>query len=144
MTDSRRLQRAREHGYLDARRPDCLKFVKAYGLWCWRLKIPMIWLERRSSHSKYGRVRLDMMTTANMLTAAGQGKMRALGATRASPHDACWERVPMGQLEATAHEVLRAATRIGNYQANRSKLVSIDQRRAGRLFKMGSRRAATG
>jgi len=37
-----RLRKAREDGYLDARCKQNGGLVHAYGLWCWRLKIPMV------------------------------------------------------------------------------------------------------
>jgi len=97
-------------------------------LWCWRLKIPMVWIEFRTPRSRYGRVRLDMFTTPNRLTPAGQAAMNALGQARASPHDACWERIPLRELDRFANSVFRAATRRGNYEPNRSRLV-VDMRR---------------
>ena len=123
-----RLRVARENGFLNALCEHNQLLVQAFSLWCWRLKIPMVWLERRTPHSRYGRVRLDMFTTANMLTAAGQAEMKALGQARASPHDACWERVRLRELERLANSVYRAATRTGNYEPNRSKFVA-DMRR---------------
>jgi len=123
-----RLRVARENGYLNARSADNRRLVEAFSLWCWLLKIPMVWLERRTPHSRYGRVHLDMFTTANALTAAGQAEMRAHGPARASPHDACWERVPLRELERVANTVFRAATRMGNYEPTRSIFV-VDMRR---------------
>ena len=67
-----RLAKARENGYLDARCKDNQALVRAYGMWCWRLRIPMVWLERRSRYSAFGRVQLEMFTSANRLTAGGQ------------------------------------------------------------------------
>ena len=118
-----RLRVARENGYLDARCAVNQRLVETFSLWCWRLKIPMVWLELCTPRSRYGRVRLDMFTTANMLTDAGQAGMQALGPARTSPHDACWERVPAGELHRLASSVFRAATRAGNYEPNRSSFV---------------------
>jgi len=130
-----RLRVARENGYLNARSADNQRLVEAFSLWCWRLKIPMVWLERRTPRSRYGRVRLDMFTTANMLTAAGQAEMKALGQARASPHDACWDRVPLRELDRMANTVFRAATRTGNYEPNRSKsVVNMRRERPDKLF----------
>jgi hypothetical protein len=119
-----RLRLARENGYLNARCAAHQLLVQAFSLWCWRLRIPMVWLEYRTPRSRYGRVHLDMFTTSNRLTAAGQAEMVALGQARASPHDACWERVPLRDLERLASSVLRAAVRPGNYEPNRLKLVA--------------------
>jgi hypothetical protein len=130
-----RLRVARENGFLNALCAHNQPLVRAFSLWCWRLKIPMVWLERRTLHSRYGRVRLDMFTTPNMLTAAGQAGMKALGQARASPHDACWERVPLRELDRLANSVFRAATRAGNYEPNRSKfVVDLRRERPDKLF----------
>ena len=120
-----RLRKARENGYLDA----CCKLnralVYAYGLWCWRLKIPMVWLERRTRYSRYARVQLEMFTSANRLTCAGQDGMKAICApanaaawTRISLHDACWDHVALPNARELAHAVFRAAIRPENYERN--------------------------
>lgn len=120
--------------------------VKAYGLWCWRLKIPLVWFERRSPRSRYGRVRLDMFTTANMLTAGGQAAMRAMGGAgpaEISPHDALWDRVPMHSLGQLANAALRAAVRRGNYEPNRVGIVSVRRRKPARVLELWPARAAS-
>ena len=64
-----------------------------------------------------------------------QAEMRALGATRVSPHDACWDRVPSGELERLANAVFRAATRRDSYEPNRSRLVvNLHRQSAEELF----------
>jgi len=148
--ERRRLELARENACLDARLPAGQRVVKAYGLWCWRLKIPMVWFERRTPRSRYGRVRLDMFTTPNMLTAGGQAAMKelgapALGTTEAavSAHDACWDRVPLAQLEKLAKAAFRAAVKAGNYRLNRARLVDIESRAPGRPLKVAPRKAAS-
>ena len=118
-----RLRVARENGFLNARSPDNQHLVEAFSEWCWRLRLPMVWLERRTPHSRYGHIRLDMFTTPNMLTETGQAKMCALGASRVSAHDAHWDRVPLEELERLTNAVFRAVTRLENYEANRSPLV---------------------
>src|SRR6185369_17916438 len=107
-----RLGRARENVFLDARCKDNQAIVRAYGMWCWRLKIPMVWLERRTRYSRFGRVHLEMFTSANRLTVGGQAGVKAICApandaawTRVSAHDACWEHVAL----TNAPEVARAA-----------------------------------
>src|SRR5205807_302743 len=98
-------------------------------------KLPMVWLERRTPHSRYGRIRLDMFTTPNMLTAAGQAEMRTLGAARVSAHDGLWDRVASSDLERLAKAVFRAATRRENYETNRSSLVvNLHRESAEELF----------
>ena len=127
--DRARLRAAHESGYLNARCASYQLLIQAFSLWCWRLRIPMVWLEFRTPHSRYGHVRLDMFTTVNRLTMQGQAEMQALAAARASPHDACWHRVPLRDLDRVASAVLRAATRAGNCEPNRSKLVADVRRR---------------
>jgi hypothetical protein len=111
----------------------------------------MIWFERSTPRSRYGRLHLDFLTTANRLTAAGQAEMRSLGAgrgprvpTRVSAHEVSWEHVPFDEIERFASAAYRAATRIGNYEENRPKLVKIEARRPARILSMGMPRAASG
>jgi len=114
----RRLQQAHESGYLDATCRDNGAIVKAHGLWCWRLKLPMVWFERNSPRSRFGRLRLDMLTTPNMLTGAGQAALKALGEGPVSAHDAVWESVPLPRLKKMAHAAFRAALQAQNYRRN--------------------------
>jgi hypothetical protein len=127
-SDRNRLARARERGYQDVRRASSQHLLRAYSLWCWRLLLPVVWFERRIPRSKYGRVRLDMFTTGSKLTASGQAEMTLLGvryestsSVVVSPHDACWDRIPLKRLESLAHDVIRAAIRAGNHESIRSK-----------------------
>jgi hypothetical protein len=94
-------------------------------MWCWRLKLPIVWLERRTAFSRYGRVQLEMYTTANQLTAAGQDRMNAICVpgnaakwTRVSAHDACWDHVALPNAKEVARAVFRAAIRPENYERN--------------------------
>ena len=116
-----RLQKARELGYLNALRDPGL--TGPHSQWCWRLKVPVIWMERCSPHSRYGRVRLDLFTTPRALTRAGREALETLAArfgvrakAAVSAHDACWDRVPAPRLEELAGAVFRAVNRPGNYQ----------------------------
>ncbi|MEO8593423.1 MAG: hypothetical protein ABI759_08875 [Candidatus Solibacter sp.] len=119
-----RLRKALEQGYLDARCPLNQELVQAYGMWCWKLKLPMIWLERRTRYSRFSRVRLDMFTSANRITGAGQEYLKFVGAlghgasVEASPHDACWDHVERGRARELARAVLRAVLRPQNYDRN--------------------------
>jgi hypothetical protein len=131
-----RLRRARESGYLNAACRDPDPLIAAFARWCWRLRLPMVWCERISPGSRYGRVRLDLFTTPHSLTAAGQAAMRSLAPpSTASPHDARWERVPLRDIDQLAASVLRAALRPDNYQVHRPEPLAlsapIDLRRAG-------------
>jgi len=77
-----------------------------------RLKIPMVWLERRTRFSRYARVQLEMFTSPNRLATAGQAGMNAICVpgnaatwTRVSPHAACWDHVAMPNAAELAHAV---------------------------------------
>jgi hypothetical protein len=140
--DRRRLQRAHQNGYLDATSRDNRAAVKAHGLWCWRLRIPMVWFERHSPRSRFGCLHLDMLTTHHCLTGAGQAALKALGAARSSPHDALWERVPLGRLDKLAHAAFRAAVQAQHYRLNRTPLAKIDAR-SGKPLKLVSRKIAS-
>jgi hypothetical protein len=141
--DRRRLQQAHENGYLDAACRDNQAIVKAHGLWCWRLKVPMVWFELDSPRSRFGSLRLDMLTTPHMLTSAGQAALKALGARQPSPHDAVWERVPLARLDKLAHTAFRAAIQVQHRRLNQTPLVKIDARR-GKPLKLVPRKIATG
>ncbi len=113
-----RIQQARERGYLNAQRqPD---LIAAHSQWCWRLRIPVLWMERCSPYSRFGRVRLDLFTTPRALTASAQEELGALagrfgtGPPRITAHDACWERVPLARMEDLAGAALCVVNRHGN------------------------------
>ena len=117
----RRLRLARENGYLNAACSDYRKLLAAYARWCWLLRIPVVWSERRSRYSRYGSVCLDLYTTSHRLTADGQADMQTLGRyARASPHDALWEGIPLRDLDRLSAAVFRASTRQANYMSNRA------------------------
>ena len=129
-----RLRRAREQGYLDARCPENLELLQAFGMWCWRLKLPMVWIERRTRYSRFARVRLDMFTSANCLTAAGQEYLKFLSAmgsgvnsARVSAHDAIWDRVEPVRARESARTVLRTALK-----ERTSNAMRCDRKRAPR------------
>jgi hypothetical protein len=134
------LSLARENGYLNAACRDREKLLAVHARWCWLLRIPVVWSERCSPRSRYGRVHLDLFTTPHRLTADCQADMRALAPRAAtSPHDARWERIPLGDLDRIAAVVFRASTRPDNHQPNRTqpparllaaKVLCFDQPRA--------------
>jgi hypothetical protein len=140
--ERRRLERAHENGYLDATCRGNRALVKAYGLWCWRLKVPMVWFERSSPHSRFATVRLDMFTTPNMLTAAGQAVLDGLGEGWITAHDAAWRRTPRARAGKMAHAAFRAAVQAGHYRSNRSPLSKIDAT-AERPLKLVARKRAS-
>ena len=121
--DRTRLNRAREEGYLDVRRAGAGHLLRPYSLWCWRLKLPVVWLEKRARYSRYARVRLDMFTTGDKLSVAGQLELEALGAAppSLSAHDAAWDRIPSAEAAALARAAMRVATRSVNREPSRQK-----------------------
>jgi hypothetical protein len=118
-----RLRRARESGFLNAccRSPEAIR--NAHSFWCWKLRLPVVWFERLSPRSRYGRVRVDLFTTPNVLNAKGEAELRGHGArltvsgpASISAHEATWGRVPLHQMEELARLALRTALRTGNYE----------------------------
>jgi hypothetical protein len=142
-----RLLRARENGYLNAA---CERHLAGFhSQWCWRLKIPVIWMERCSPRSRFGRVHLDLFTTPHALTTAGREALQSLaarfaiaGKTTVSAHDACWDRVPIRQLEDLASAVLRAAGRPGNYEFDLPRRIDAPGRAPARLVPFPERATA--
>ena len=88
----------------------------------------MVWFERRTPRSRFGRLHLDMLTTPHMLTGAGQSALKAIGEGRITAHDAVWELVLLNRAGKMAHAAFRAALQVENYRANRSKVSKIDTR----------------
>jgi hypothetical protein len=139
----RRLRLGRENGYLNAACRDHPKLLAAYARWCWRLRIPIVWSERRSPRSKYGRVRLDLYTTSERLSAAGEAELRALAFhATTSPHDARWEFIPLRDVDRLAAAVFRAATRAANHQPHRACLAALPDRQGANVFVIGQSRAS--
>ena len=140
-----RLRIAREVGYLDARCKENQALVDSYGLWCWRLKIPMVWLERRTPYSRYGRVQLEMFPSARRLTDAGQVEMKGICApgnaaawTHVSAHDAGWDHVALPNGMELARAVFRAAIRLENYEKNENRTECRPERKTGNVLRMAS------
>jgi len=126
------VRKARENGYLDARRKDNARIVNAHGFWCWRLKLPMVWFERRSPRSKYGRVRLDMMTCAGSLTGEARAAVQSLldgacmrSGSVVSAHEALLDYVPARDLDRVARKLFRLANKPANRTPVRSRVVSM-------------------
>jgi hypothetical protein len=72
-----------------------------------------------------------MFTTPYRLTATACASIEAIevqarrNQVEITAHEACWNWVPRHQLESVARRVLASATRMGHYEPNRPKLVSI-------------------
>lgn len=120
------LERARAAGFLNAARRNGERLKAPYAFWCWRLRLPAVWCEKRSSRSKFGRVMLDLFTTSHVLTEQGKAELERAAETlgisaRAviSSVDAVWDNVPAPRLEELARAVFRAATRDGSYELQR-------------------------
>jgi hypothetical protein len=105
--ERRRLRLARASACLDMTLPAGHRLLKAYGLWCWRLKIPMVWCTSEKLRVRYVRFHLDMLTTANALTTDGQAALKALGASGVSAHEARWDRVPRTERERLGAAIFR-------------------------------------
>jgi hypothetical protein len=117
-----RLARAREDGYLNAMCISGAELSRAHGFWCWKMRLPFVWFERKSRGSKFGRVRLELFTTANLLTEEGQrdlagiaARLRITASETVCSYECAWENVPVARIEELARAVFRAATRLGNY-----------------------------
>ncbi len=115
-----RVARAQQNGYLNATCQAREAVREAYGLWCWRLRIPAVWFERQAARSRYARVGLEMFTTPNALTGQGAALIRAIGEQfegpriSVSPHDAALERIPFARAGQAARAVFRAAMQPGS------------------------------
>jgi hypothetical protein len=119
-----RLQLAQQKGFLNARCLQNPELVRAYGLWCWQMAVPMVWFERCSPNSRFSRVHLEMLTTPFMLSVSGHAALIALSASLVkardatiSPHGAVWDRVPLADTAAFARSIFRAVRRAGSYHA---------------------------
>jgi hypothetical protein len=145
-----RLRRAREEGYLEVRAPDGAETLRVHGAWCWRLRLPVVWWERISPRSRYGRVRLDLLTTAERLTEVGHTEMGSLApwVAAVSRDDATWDRVPLGELRYLAGRVLHAAVRPGNRETALPRRIHVDGlgrrgRRGAKVVAMDPERQAS-
>jgi hypothetical protein len=136
-----RLRKAREDGYLDARCPENQLLLQAFGMWCWRLKLPMVWLERRTPYSRYTRVKLEMFTSNNLLNQRGRQRLQAVCApgnraawTNISAHQADWDHVARASARELARAVFRAAVNCGNYEKNEQVGAAI--KKPGKVLQM--------
>lgn len=133
--DRTRLERARTNGYLNAICRSHQRVARAFGFWCWRLRIPVVWFERKTPRSKYGTVRLDMFTTPNLLTPKGEAELKSAGRRLqltgpavTSAHDGSWGQVPVARLDELARAIYRIATRAGNYEVREPNRASDTKR----------------
>ncbi len=117
--NERRLNTARRNGFLNANPPRNENVRSAYGLWCWRLRIPMLWYQRESPHSRYSRIYLEMLTTGCVLTPPGLAELEHLlgGAASIYPHAAVSARLAHRDVAALARKLYKAASRPGNSES---------------------------
>lgn len=118
-----RLRRARIDGYLNATGRSRDGLLQAHGFWCWRLRLPQIWYERNSPHSRYGCLCVDLSTTANRFTHHGIAELAGVadrlgvrGPAILTSFEARWENIPIQRLDELARIVRRIAVRFGNYE----------------------------
>lgn len=114
-----RLRKARENGYLDANFRDITRLKRDYGLWCWRLRIPVVWHLPESRRSRFGRVYMDMLTTGRTLTPAGMAEVESICAPSelVYSHGAVSARMERAELGTLARRLYKAVTRPGNSEA---------------------------
>ncbi len=112
-----------ENGYLNSRSRKRDQLLPEYGLWCWRMGLPMVWYEARSVGSRLSRVHLELFTTPGRLSTRGHAALIALSAGYVparngsiSPHGAVWDRVAPEHAAAFASAVFRTVRRAGHYE----------------------------
>jgi len=118
-----RIRAAMENGFLNARCRKGQQLLREYGLWCWRMGLPLVWYEPRSRHSRLNRVRLDLFTTPGTLSIRGRAALIALSAryvnardASISPLEAVWDRVEPQDVAGLARAVFRTVRRNGHYE----------------------------
>ena len=125
------LGRARENGYMHAIPSRSAALLRVYGLWCWRLKLPIIWIERRTPRSKYARLCLDMFTTPNVLTRRARweiervcNQMTTRGTFTISEHEVICDGIPLADAPSLARVLLRMATSPDGCERRRTGIVA--------------------
>jgi hypothetical protein len=119
----KRLRIAMENGVLNGRCRSREELLRVYGLWCWRMGLPMVWFEPRSRNSRLSRVHLDLFTTPSRLSVRGRASLIALSARYVtarhgsiSEHAAVWDRLEPADVAEFARAVFRTVRRSGNYE----------------------------
>jgi hypothetical protein len=117
----KRLRTAMDRGFLNARCRNREELLRAYGLWCWRMGLPMVWFEPRSTHSRLSRVHLDLFTTPGSLSVRGHAALIAISAgfiearhASVTAHSAVWDRVAPEAAAEFARAIFRTLRRAGN------------------------------
>jgi hypothetical protein len=134
----KKLRQAWANGYLDARGAGIPRLLMAFTLWCRRLGLPLVWCERNSPRSRYGKVRLELWTACSVLNVQGEAAMRELlpGAADISADGAVWSRVPLAGMEEIAGCAMKAAVRAGNTQAAAPHLIRVERRHPARVIEL--------
>jgi len=119
----KRLRTAMENGVLNVRCRRREELLRLYGLWCWRMGLPMVWFEARSGNSRLSRVRMDLFTTPARLSARGHAALIAVSARYVaarqgsiSAYSAVWDRVGPEAVAEFSRLVFRTVRRAGNYE----------------------------
>jgi len=112
-----------ECGFLNARSRKRDALLREYGLWCWRMGLPMLWFEARGQHSRLNRLHLELFTTPGCLTTRGHAELIGLSAryvaarhASVTPHGAVWDRLGSEDAAQFARSIFRTIRRKGNYQ----------------------------
>lgn len=113
-----------ENGFLNARGRHRDELLRAYGLWCWRMGLPMIWYQSRSSVSRLSRVHLDWMTTPLRLSVQGRAALMVVSArfvaarnATISPQAGTWDKVGPQDVEKFARAIFRTVRRPAHYES---------------------------
>jgi hypothetical protein len=114
-----------ECGFLNARCRKRDALLREYGLWCWRMGLPMIWFEARSPRSRLNRLHLDLFTTPGCLSTRGHAELIGLSARHVAArhasvtaHGGVWDRVGAEDVEEFARGIFRTVRRKGNYEVH--------------------------
>jgi hypothetical protein len=112
-----------ESGVLNARGRQRDELLRAHGLWCWRMGLPMVWFEPRNPRSRLSRVHLDLFTTPGRLSVSGQAALIALSSRYVaaahgsiSAHAATLDRVGASDVAEFARGIFRVVRRAGNFE----------------------------
>src|SRR5438445_255364 len=76
----RRIELARENGYLNARCRRGPELLRDYGLWCWRMAIPMVdpYIRARDVSKRYKSGAADLVVFSDLNLDIERGEMLAL------------------------------------------------------------------
>jgi hypothetical protein len=138
--ERRKLREARKKGYLDGRGPrrrhkEIANLSMVFSLWCWRLRLPVVWCERHSPRSRYGRVRLDLYTTRNRLS------LRALAEN--GPRSGALEQCAARRSGSLAGRAMKAAVKPANQESAAPRWIQVEPRKPAKLIELPKPQTAT-